>query len=235
MYAVSAAVCAFFFLSWKRVEDDVKKRLWRRYGWFSALAVVGSVGGLVTAAADMQFRNNFQRIAKSFEHGDLCAGLPNFFDKFQCYQPHAATLTRVNYWLAVSPVPYAIEFLCLCCANLLVRSHSCLRSQISCPVLKPQPNRHQVIERMVEFVVKGQQFRGRWINLLPRIAVVCVTVLNAMNVVFMAVFSYFASKGSLQLCLHSPHFNISPRLLVVVQVGHKAGKSRSWGLCALYF
>ena len=90
---------------------------------------------------------------------------------------------------------------------------------------QPQPNRDQVFERMVEFVVKGQQFRGRWANLLPRIAVVCVTVLNAMNVVFMAVFSYFASKGSLQLCLHSPHFNISPRLFVLVQVGHNACES----------
>ena len=63
---------------------------------------------------------------------------------------------------------------------------------------KPPPlshSRDQVVERMVEFVVKGQEFRGRWFNLLPRVAVVSVTVLNAANIVFMAVFSYFSSKG----------------------------------------
>jgi hypothetical protein len=70
---------------------------------------------------------------------------------------------------------------------------------------KPPPLSHnresdQVVERMVEFVVKGQQFRGRWVNLLPRAAVVCVTVLNAANVVFMAVFSYFNSKSWLATC-----------------------------------
>ena len=59
MYAVSAAVSAFFFASWKRLDDDSKSRVWRRYGWFSALAFVGSVGGLVTMAADIQFRYNF--------------------------------------------------------------------------------------------------------------------------------------------------------------------------------
>jgi hypothetical protein len=54
---------------------------------------------------------------------------------------------------------------------------------------------------MVEFVVKGQEFRGRWVKLLPRIVVVVsVTVLNAANIVFMAVFSYYASKGWSQLC-----------------------------------
>ena len=118
MYAVSAAVSAFFFATWKRADDDSKSLVWRRYGWFSALAFVGSVGGLVTAAAEIQFRYNFQRIAKSFESGDPC----DIFKELDCYQPYAVTLTNVNYWLSVSPVPYAIEFLCLCCAKLLVRA-----------------------------------------------------------------------------------------------------------------
>ena len=130
MYAVSAAVSAFFFASWKRLDDDSKSRVWRRYGWFSALAFVGSVGGLVTAAAEIQFRYHFQRIAKPFESGDPCfkfkSDIPTQLD---CYQPHAVTLTNVNYWLAVSPVPYAIEFFCLSCAKLLVRAHARLPPQ----------------------------------------------------------------------------------------------------------
>jgi hypothetical protein len=62
---------------------------------------------------------------------------------------------------------------------------------------------------MVEFVVKGQEFRGRWVDLSPRIVVVSVTVLNAANIVFMAVFSYNASKGWLQLCFHPFRLNVS--------------------------
>jgi hypothetical protein len=62
---------------------------------------------------------------------------------------------------------------------------------------------------MVEFVLKGQEFRGRWVHLLPRIAVASVTVLNAANIVFMAVYSYNASKGWLQLCFRPFCFNVS--------------------------
>lgn len=41
----------------------------------------------------------------------------------------------------------------------------------------------------------GQQLHGRLTTRLPRIAVVCLSVLNATNIVFMAIFSYFASKS----------------------------------------
>ena len=124
MYAVSAAVSAFFFATWKRLDDDLKSRVWRRYGWFSALAFVGSVGGLVTAVADIRYRYNFQRTAKLWESGNPCKLIfEDLFDRLDCYANAAVIVTQTNYWLAVSPVPYAIEFLCLCCAKLLVRSH----------------------------------------------------------------------------------------------------------------
>ena len=130
MYAVSTAVSAFFFATWKRLDDDSKSRVWRRYGWFSALTFVGSVGGLVTAAAEIQFRYNYQRIAKPFESGNPCAIFKgDFFKELDCNQAQAVALSKSNYWLSVSPVPYAIEFLCLCCAKLLVRAHSCLPPQ----------------------------------------------------------------------------------------------------------
>jgi hypothetical protein len=123
-----------------------------------------------------------------------------FSNAIECFNVQAVNGALSSKWLAVSPVPYAIEFLCLCCAKLLVRVHSRLRFQSRRSVLQPRPNRDQVVERMVEFVVKGQQFRGRWVNLLPRAAVVCVTVLNAANIVLMAIFSYFNSKGWLATC-----------------------------------
>ena len=128
MYAVSAAVSAFFFAAWKRLDDDLKSRVWRRYGWFCALAFVGSVGGLVTAVADIRHRYNFQRTAKQFESGDPCGQVfhDDIFKGLDCYANAAVIVTQVNYWLAVGPVPYAIEFLCLCCAKLLVRANSFL-------------------------------------------------------------------------------------------------------------
>ena len=62
-----------------------------------------------------------------------------------------------------------------------------------------QHNPDQVVERMVDFVGKGQLLGGRWLILSARVAVVSVTVLNATNLAFMAVFSYFSAKGSLGL------------------------------------
>ena len=49
---------------------------------------------------------------------------------------------------------------------------------------------------MVDFVGQGQLLGGRWLNLSARVAFVSVTVLNATNVVFMAVYSHFSVKGS---------------------------------------
>jgi len=67
MYAVSAAVSAYFFAMWKRADADLRSRVWRRYGWFSALAFVGSCAGLVSAAADIQFRYILQRVLFSLK------------------------------------------------------------------------------------------------------------------------------------------------------------------------
>jgi hypothetical protein len=48
---------------------------------------------------------------------------------------------------------------------------------------------------MVDFVGKGQQLGGRWLKLSARVAFVSVTVLNATNLAFMAVQSYFCVQG----------------------------------------
>jgi hypothetical protein len=48
---------------------------------------------------------------------------------------------------------------------------------------------------MVDFVGKGQQRGGRWLNLSARVAFVSVTVLNATNLSFMAVYSHFYLQG----------------------------------------
>ncbi len=64
-------------------------------------------------------------------------------------------------------------------------------------LFRPLPhNLDQVVERMVDFVGKGQLLGGRWLNLSASVAIVSVTLLNATNLVFMAIYSYYPVKGS---------------------------------------
>jgi len=138
MYAVSAVVSAYFFAMWKRADADVKSRVWRRYGWFSALAFFGSIGGLVTAAADIQHRSIFQRAI--FSSRDIkCDEIKGKgFQWLQavavCYQPSVSMYAQMLNRMSVSPVPYAIEFLCICCVNLLVRLYLSLSARRRPPV-----------------------------------------------------------------------------------------------------
>jgi hypothetical protein len=133
MYAVSAAVSAYFFAMWKRADADLRSRVWRRYGWFSALAFLGSCAGLATAVGDNQFRYIHRVVAFLFVD-NTCDKILKNPDDYQdpivwfqallaCYQGDVSEISLWMYRLSVSPVPYAIEFLCICCANLLVRMH----------------------------------------------------------------------------------------------------------------
>ena len=130
MYAVSATVSAYFFAMWKRADADLRSRVWRRYGWFSALAFLGSCAGLVTAVGDNQYRYIFNRIVVFLIEDNTCDKIkledyPDPIEWFKlvlaCYQGKASDISLWMNRLSVSPVPYAIEFLCICCANLLVR------------------------------------------------------------------------------------------------------------------
>ena len=66
MYAASATASAYFFATWKRADADLRSRVWRRYGWFSALAFLGSCAGLATAVGDNQFRYAHRVVAFLF-------------------------------------------------------------------------------------------------------------------------------------------------------------------------
>ena len=132
MYAVSATVSAYFFAMWKRADADLRSRVWRRYGWFSALAFSGSCAGLVTAVGDNQYRYIFHRSIVFLIEDNTCDKIkpeeyPDPIEWFKavlaCYQGKASDISLLMNRLSVSPVPYAIEFLCICCANLLVRLH----------------------------------------------------------------------------------------------------------------
>ena len=86
------------------MEKADRQRVWVLYGWFSGLMCVGSVFGAVTWAAWMQFLVAF---FTSATHG---------------LSPSQSQLllAQGQYWSAAFYVTYAIEFLCLSVAKLLV-------------------------------------------------------------------------------------------------------------------
>ena len=89
------------FWRWWRMEEEDRPRVWVLYGWFSGLMCVGSVFGAVTWAAWMQV------LVALFTPGLSPAQAQSF-------------TAQTQYWGAAFYVPYAIEFLCLSVAKLLV-------------------------------------------------------------------------------------------------------------------
>ena len=103
-FYVSAVGGGTMFLRWWRMEEEHRPRVWVLYGWFSGLMCVGSVFGAVTWAFWMQT-------------------LVALFTSFNPALSNAQTYSfaaHAQYWSAAFYVPYAIEFLCLSVAKLLV-------------------------------------------------------------------------------------------------------------------
>jgi hypothetical protein len=86
------------------MEEEDRARVWMLYGWFSGLMCVGSVFGAVTWAFWMQ------TLVALFTTST--PGLPP--------AQVQSLLAQGQYWVAAFNVPYAIEFLCLSVAKLLV-------------------------------------------------------------------------------------------------------------------
>jgi hypothetical protein len=91
---------------WRRMGEEDRGRLWRLYGWFTGLMTCGSCFGAVTWTARMMFLvNDF----KAHDSGTIS-------DKFQ----HTTISALALSWLPTYLLTYAIEFLCLCAAKLMV-------------------------------------------------------------------------------------------------------------------
>jgi hypothetical protein len=86
------------------MEEEDRARVWVLYGWFSGLMCVGSVFGTVTWAFWMQ---TLVALFTTF-NPDLSPAQVNSLD------------AQAQHWAAAFYVPYAIEFLCLSVAKLLV-------------------------------------------------------------------------------------------------------------------
>ena len=93
------------FFRWWRLDEDGRRRVWRLYGWFSGLMLCGSCIGAVTWAAWMQ------RLINNYSGND-----DTTLSDAQSMSLFAISVR----WQAVFSVTYAMEFLCLSVAELMV-------------------------------------------------------------------------------------------------------------------
>jgi hypothetical protein len=102
-YCVSALAGGTMFYLWWRLKEEDRGRVWRLYGWFTALMACGSCFGVVAWTASMIYRARF------FE-AEQTENVVEYF-----------SLLALSYrWRAAFLVTYAIEFLCLSAALLMV-------------------------------------------------------------------------------------------------------------------
>jgi len=92
------------FYRWRRMEEEDRGRVWRLYGWFTALMACGSCVGAVAWAAYMTSLVNGYKGNTMIE------------DPVQ----NASLFALAYSWYAVFLVTYAVEFLCLSAAKLMV-------------------------------------------------------------------------------------------------------------------
>jgi len=95
------------FLRWWRMDGEGRRRVWRLYGWFSGLMLCGSMFGAVAWGANMQVLVlNFNTL----NNPSSTLTRAQFFSSFP----------QIRRWIAVFSVTYAMEFLCLSVAKLMV-------------------------------------------------------------------------------------------------------------------
>jgi len=92
------------FVRWWRMEEEDRRQVWELYGWFSGLMWLGSVFGAVAWGAYMQV------LVANFN-----TGTPGLTPA-----QNQSSNAQAQYWAAAFYVTYAIEFLCLSVAKLLV-------------------------------------------------------------------------------------------------------------------
>ncbi len=104
-YCVSAFASGTMFYRWKNMDTDGRQRVWRLYGLFSALMLCGSCIGLLTWLARMQ---------------DLVNNMNGNFLTSASDRERLLLFASTASWRAAFNVLYALEFLCLSAAELMV-------------------------------------------------------------------------------------------------------------------
>ena len=94
------------FLRWRRMDGEGRRGVWRLYGMFSGLMLCGSCVGAVSWATRMM----------NLVHGILGNHRQSNTTLAQQFSRFALSFS----WRAAFSVFYAIEFLCLSAAKLMV-------------------------------------------------------------------------------------------------------------------
>ena len=137
------------------MEEEHRQRVWVLYGWFSGLMCVGSVFRAVTWAFWMQFLVT------------LFTSLTPGLSPAQGYSLDAQS----GYWAAAFYVPYAIEFLCLSVAKLLV------------------------LHRMADFAVPKSDGLSRRLAIGGRVVMAAVVVGNVVGLCGNVAAAVFSKQG----------------------------------------
>jgi len=106
-FCVSALASGTMFLRWWRMNEEGRRRVWWLYGWFSGLMLCGSMFGAVAWGANMQnLVLNFNTFNNPL----------STLKQFQIL----SYVAQIRHWIAAFSVTYAMEFLCLSVAKLMV-------------------------------------------------------------------------------------------------------------------
>jgi hypothetical protein len=156
LYCVSALAGGTMFYLWRRMEEENRGRVWRLFGWFTALMTCGSCFGVAAWTANMISRVSF------FEAEDKFENEKNLVEN--------RSLFALSYrWRAAFLVTYAIEFLFLSAALLMV------------------------LDRMSVFA--APDMRGRW-ALAGRVVMAAVVLGNAVGLVANAAAAVYYQKAA---------------------------------------
>jgi hypothetical protein len=143
VYCVGALVGGVMFSRWFRMGAEGRQRVsaWRLYGWFSALMTCANCfGALCSVAQTLRYSSAIKSSAP-----DILAS-------------ERSSLNELTYrWLAVVASVFALEFLCLSVANLLV------------------------LDRMSAFASPKMSGGSKWV-IGARVVIVAVVACNAVGV-----------------------------------------------------
>jgi hypothetical protein len=112
-YCASALAGGTMFYFWWRMAREDRERMWRLYGLYSGLMLCGSCFGVVTWATYMMYTVNSFEANKSIQ---MFYRAGSIADRVQFFSSWALAYSS----LAASQVTYAVEFLCLSTAELMV-------------------------------------------------------------------------------------------------------------------
>jgi hypothetical protein len=103
LYCTCAIASGVMFLAWRRLRSEQKKKVWRFYGWYAALACIGSVFGIAAECLGIKYERSIA----------LSSAAQNVSERF-------ASEAEVSVWSSVVIVPDAFQICFVNVALLIV-------------------------------------------------------------------------------------------------------------------